>query len=42
MRHVNHELATNGVTNIKFWNLVEQFIIQERSEKEENHAELAA
>lgn len=40
MCHVSHELATNGITDIKFWNLMEQFIFQERSEKEENHTEL--
>ncbi|ECE0486501.1 hypothetical protein KX75_20235 [Salmonella enterica subsp. enterica] len=42
MQFVYRELAANGVTDIKLWNLLEQFIFSGTFSKEENHAELRA
>lgn len=42
MRSVYHELAANGVTDIKLWNLLEQFIFSGTFCREENHIELRA
>jgi hypothetical protein len=42
MRPVYRELAENGVTDVKLWNLLEQFIFSGTFSREENHAELRA
>ncbi|WP_324724470.1 hypothetical protein [Lelliottia sp. JS-SCA-14] len=42
MQPVYRELAANGVTDIKLWNLLEQFIFSGAFSKEESHAELRA
>lgn len=42
MLSVYRELAANGITGIKLWNLLEQFVFSGAFSKEENHAKIRA